>query len=328
MQKLVSVIIPTFDRAHSIVEAIESVKKQTYSAVQIIIIDDGSHDNTAQIVAKFDGVEYYYQKNRGQAAARNLGLKYARGEYIASLDSDDIWGTDFLTNSVKCLEKHDLDFVFLNWTSSNGKENFVNFWQRNKKWKKYTTKSDDDWFFIDSKQLRQLFLIACPSPSSSLLLRRKSMQVKWNEEMIAADDWFLMLEIIISKPCRAAFTTVPHWIKRVFGDNVYDGRNALEVTQNSLHDDLLMAQYLESKLNTAEKMIFRRRLALNYLGLGRLKWKNENISKNLFLNLIKAFSLAPFGVSSHIMMMFVDHIKCRLKTTPTTAEQLKKQTND
>src|SRR4028118_658180 len=107
-QKLVSVIIPTYNRAHSVVEAIRSVKNQSYPNVQVIIIDDGSRDNTAEVVAGVKNVEYYYQENRGQGAARNLGLKYAKGDYVASLDSDDIWQPEFLAESVKCLEKHGL----------------------------------------------------------------------------------------------------------------------------------------------------------------------------------------------------------------------------
>src|SRR4028119_1689353 len=99
-QKLVSVIIPTYNRAHLIVKAIQSVKAQSYSPIQIIVVDDGSEDSTAEEIAKFENVEYYHQDNKGQGAARNLGLNNARGEYIASLDSDDIWHEDFLRVAV------------------------------------------------------------------------------------------------------------------------------------------------------------------------------------------------------------------------------------
>lgn len=313
MQKLVSVIIPTYNRAHSVVEAIRSAKSQTYPAVQIIVADDGSQDDTAEIVKQFDNIEYYYQENGGQAAARNLGLKYAKGDYIASLDSDDVWNLNFLTESVKCLEKHDLDFVFLNWTSLNGKESFLDFWERNKKWKKYISNSDDEWFLLDSKKLRNLFLEVCPSPSSSLLLRRESLVSAWNEEMIAADDWYLMLEMVLSKPCRAAFTLSRYWTKRVFGDNVYDGRNTLEVISNTSHDDRLIARYLGSQLNLSEKSILRKRQALTHLNLGRLKRKNEKMSKNVFLDVYKAFALAPVSISFQIVEIFMNHLRYEKK---------------
>jgi glycosyltransferase involved in cell wall biosynthesis len=312
--KLVSIIIPTFNRAHLVVEAIRSVQAQSYPTKQIIVIDDGSQDDTMQVVAQFEGVKYYRQENRGQAAARNLGLRYAKGEYIASLDSDDVWHREFLTDSVKCLEKHDLDFVFLNWTSADGKESFLDSWERNKEWQKFIVKRDADWFLLDPEQLRRLFLKGCPSPSSSLLLRRSSLVAAWNEDMIAADDWCLILEMVLSKPCCAAFTLSSYWLKRVFGDNVYDGRNALEVTRNSLHDDQLMAQRFSSQLTSAERYILRERLACHYFKFGRLNWKCESFPKNLFLGVAAAFALTPVGASFHITKKFINYIKYHMKT--------------
>jgi glycosyltransferase involved in cell wall biosynthesis len=314
-QKLVSVIIPTFNRAHSVVEAIQSVKNQTYRKIQIIVIDDGSQDNTAEIVAQFKDIEYYYQENKGQAAARNLGLKYAKGEYLASLDSDDIWDEKFLTESIKCLEKHDLDFVFLNWKSTDGKETFLDGWEQNNRWQSFTSARDGKWSLIDAKQLRRLFLIACPAPTSSLLMRRSSVS-SWNESVIVADDWFLILDMVLSKPCRAAFTLEPYWLKRIFGDNIYDGRNILEVTGNNLHDDKLMAQGLNSQLRYSERFTLRKRLACNHLNFGRLNWKRENLSKVVLYNVGKAFTLAPIGVSFYILEIFINHLKYRMKEIP------------
>lgn len=310
-EKLVSVIIPTYNRAHSVVDAVRSVQEQSYPNVQIIVIDDGSRDNTAEIIGQFADVEYYFQENRGQAGARNTGLKYAKGEYVASLDSDDIWHPNFLTVAVNCLEKHDLDFVFLNWTATDGRENFLDFWERTNHWRKFVAARDEDWNLIESKQLRRLFLIACPTPTSSLLMRRSS-GIAWNEETIIGDDWLMMLEMVVSKPCRAAFTLSPHWLKRVFGDNVYDGRDVMQVSENTLRDDLLMARCLNPRLTATEKLILRKRMACNHLNFGHLNWKREHISKIVFYNVVKAFSLAPVGISYYLLEIFVNHLKNRL----------------
>ena len=153
--KLVSIIIPTFNRASPVVEAIRSAQNQSYPAKQIIVVDDGSQDDTPQIAARFTGIEYYRQENKGQAAARNLGLSYAKGEYIASLDSDDIWYSGFLTEAVKCIEKHNLDFVFLNWIGTDGNENFIDAWERQKKWRQLELERDSDWLFLDSEHFKE-----------------------------------------------------------------------------------------------------------------------------------------------------------------------------
>lgn len=88
----VSVIIPTYNRANYICEAIDSVIAQTCKDYEIIVVDDGSTDNTKDAIKKYDGkIRYIYQKNRGVAAARNAGIRQAVGRYIAFCDSDDIW---------------------------------------------------------------------------------------------------------------------------------------------------------------------------------------------------------------------------------------------
>ena len=90
---LVSVIIPTYNRDEFIGETIQSVLDQTFRDFEIIIIDDGSTDGTADVVKTFsdDRVKYIYQENRGRSNARNHGLKKAAGRYIAFLDSDDLY---------------------------------------------------------------------------------------------------------------------------------------------------------------------------------------------------------------------------------------------
>ena len=88
----VSVIIPTYNRAHFIVDAIESVLAQTFKNKEIVIVDDGSTDNTKEILSGLqDRVRYIYQENSGPTCARNRGILASNAEYIAFLDSDDIW---------------------------------------------------------------------------------------------------------------------------------------------------------------------------------------------------------------------------------------------
>jgi glycosyltransferase involved in cell wall biosynthesis len=88
----VSIIIPTYNRASTLSRAIDSVLSQTCPPLEIIIVDDGSQDNTAQLMTeRYGQCDYLYQPNQGVSSARNLGIKKARGEWIALLDSDDRW---------------------------------------------------------------------------------------------------------------------------------------------------------------------------------------------------------------------------------------------
>ena len=93
-----SVIIPSYNRAKSISKAIDSILIQKIEDIEIIVVDDGSTDNTIDVLKKYDNkIKILQQENRGPGAARNLGIKSANGKYIAFLDSDDLWFSWTLT---------------------------------------------------------------------------------------------------------------------------------------------------------------------------------------------------------------------------------------
>jgi glycosyltransferase involved in cell wall biosynthesis len=110
----VSVIIPTYNRAVLVQEAIESVLGQTFDDYEIILIDDGSTDGTREALDRFaSNICYIRQENRGLSAARNRALELAKGEYIALLDSDDFWPPHKLALEVSILDRYrDVGFVF------------------------------------------------------------------------------------------------------------------------------------------------------------------------------------------------------------------------
>jgi glycosyltransferase involved in cell wall biosynthesis len=102
---LISVVIPTRNRAHYLGEAIESVLTQSYRHLDIIVVDDGSTDHTTDIVAGFgDRVRFLQQDNRGTGAARNAGISQAAGEFLAFLDDDDIWNEEKLVRQMRVFE--------------------------------------------------------------------------------------------------------------------------------------------------------------------------------------------------------------------------------
>jgi glycosyltransferase involved in cell wall biosynthesis len=87
-------------------EALESVFAQKHRPLQVIVVDDGSTDGTAEVVRSFEDVEYIYQENQGVSAARNRGLEKARGEMIAFLDADDLWKPEKLEKQMQFMTKH------------------------------------------------------------------------------------------------------------------------------------------------------------------------------------------------------------------------------
>jgi glycosyltransferase involved in cell wall biosynthesis len=103
-----SVVIPLYNKQDFISKCIESVLTQSFPSFEIIVIDDGSQDNSEKIVKeiKDDRVRYFHQKNSGVSAARNKGIEEASGEYIAFLDADDWYEDDFLTVVYKSIQEH------------------------------------------------------------------------------------------------------------------------------------------------------------------------------------------------------------------------------
>jgi glycosyltransferase involved in cell wall biosynthesis len=116
-KNLVSVVIPTYNTSNFLIKAIQSVINQTYKNWELIIVDDGSTDQTRQIVEEFQKkdsrIKYFFQNNKGQGAARNLGIKNTSGNYIAFLDSDDEFFENKLERVISYFEKDkNIGFIY------------------------------------------------------------------------------------------------------------------------------------------------------------------------------------------------------------------------
>ncbi len=111
----ISVVIPTYEREQLVPRAIESVLAQSFMPYEIIVVDDGSTDNTKKVLSEKFGkkIRYFYKKNGGVSSARNYGMRKAKGDLVAFLDSDDIWMKDKLEIQTEYLRRYPkLDFVF------------------------------------------------------------------------------------------------------------------------------------------------------------------------------------------------------------------------
>jgi len=134
-QLLVSAIIPVYNGERYLAEAIESMLAQTYRPIEVIVVDDGSSDGSADIARSSREVRYIYQPNQGVAVARNKGIEAARGDFIAFLDQDDLWTPSKLSVQMDYLLGHpDVGYViarmrvFLEpgteWPSSLNKDHY------------------------------------------------------------------------------------------------------------------------------------------------------------------------------------------------------------
>lgn len=132
MEDLVSIIMPTYNCAKYIGEAINSVLSQTYKNWELIIVDDCSIDNTEEVVKKYlekdNRIKYFkLSVNSGPAVARNVALEKASGKYIAFLDSDDLWMEEKLEKQISFMKQNNYNFTFTSYIqiNENGEENGV-----------------------------------------------------------------------------------------------------------------------------------------------------------------------------------------------------------
>ena len=121
-QPLVSIIIPTYNRAHLIGETLDSILAQTYQNWECIIVDDGSSDNTDEVVGEYTKKDtrfkYYHRTNEhlpGGNGARNYGFKMSEGEYVNWLDSDDLFSENKIDEQVKLINEAKPDVVTYKW---------------------------------------------------------------------------------------------------------------------------------------------------------------------------------------------------------------------
>lgn len=120
----VSVVIATYNRARYLPETIESVLRQRFRDFELIVVDDGSTDNTRRLLESYGGaIRFIYQDNRGPSAARNLGIRHARGRWISIQDSDDLCAPEHLEYLVAAVERHpNCGMIFANGAYLEGPE--------------------------------------------------------------------------------------------------------------------------------------------------------------------------------------------------------------
>lgn len=181
----VSVIVPTYNRANRLEGTLRSIVSQTYQDFELIVVDDGSTDNTSKVIESFPSAQYLpMKKNSGVSKARNIGLACAKGEFICFLDSDDLWKEKKLEIQIHWMESNTDNQVC--YTDEIWVRNGVRVNQMNKH-RKYT----GDIF-------RHCLALCIVSPSSVMIRARLFSEIgNFDESLPACEDYDLWLRIAV-----------------------------------------------------------------------------------------------------------------------------------
>ncbi len=307
----VSVIIPTYNRAHLIERAIQTVLSQTYQDLEIIVVDDGSSDNTEEVVMtlKDERIRYIrHEENKGAPAARNTGIQAAKGDYIAFQDSDDEWLPQKLEKQMKVFEtvSAKVGVVYTGFLRiENDKKEYIPYL--------WVTKKEGD---IHKELLKGSFIT-----TPAILVRKECFKKAgmFDERLPRLQDWELVLRL--SKYYDFKFIDEPLLKSPYMTDSISSSEKARikalklilsKHLDNFMEDKKSLAKYyfgiglhlcLNNEIAEGESYITkafeinpdRRLLSEKYFIIGRRLYSNKNV-KDGRNYLIKAVKTYPFNI--------------------------------
>lgn len=270
----VSVIIPTYNSSKLLKEAIGSVLSQTYPILEIIVVDDGSTDDTAKVVQEYvraqehkstgAQVKYIRQENKGPAAARNKGIREARGNYIAFLDSDDLWLPDKIEKQIVLFEKSDYAMVYCDMSHVvNGKTVYKSYLKG--RGYKYFGKGD-----IYNNLLRENFIF-----TPTVIMRRCILDRMegFDEKFRICEDYKMWLSIAREYPI--GYIDEPLVIRRRVEANITKDKFLYSISSVRLFKELKM----DKRHDSTTSRVITENLRKNYSELGYWYWKRKNFLK-------------------------------------------------
>lgn len=268
MTNSVSVVIPTYNRRGVIMRAIASVQAQTCPVSELIVVDDGSDDGTAQALAELDGVRYIYQNNQGVSAARNRGIDACSSRFVAFLDSDDAWLPTKLESQLEELGKTGLQFCH---TEEIWIRNGVRVNQKRKHRK------------AGGDQFERSIELCCISPSSVLIARELfDIYGVFDTALPACEDYDLWLRICAFQ--QIAFVDTPQIYK--YGghdDQLSRAFPAMDRFRLKALEKLLLANAISENQRRLVLQNMKTRLRVLWMGAQ----KRENLSLMTELSALK-----------------------------------------
>jgi glycosyltransferase involved in cell wall biosynthesis len=271
---MVTVVIPTYNRANLIARSIKSVLSQTYQDFELVVVDDGSTDNTKEVIDSFDDDRIRYvrhSENKGEAATRNTGIKVGRGEYIACQDSDDEWLPEKLAKQVQAFENcpPDIGVVYTGfWKIENNEKTYIPF--------SWVNQKEGD---IHRELLKGNFI-----GSPATLIKKECFKKvgMFDEKLFHLVDWELWLRV--SKYYHFRFVDEPLLVAHYDSDNVSINQDEFIKAQ-----ELILEKHFEDFSKDKELLV------TYYVYIGDLLISEGDVRKGRSY-LTKALKLSPFSV--------------------------------
>lgn len=225
----ISVVIPTFNHSDFVLQAINSVKNQSVPIKEIIIIDDGSTDETSEILQRVDGIKYHRQDNMGAHNAINRGIELSSGSHIAILNDDDLFQTFHINQAVDNLVNHGASICFSN----------PRIFGNGVMLDKYVAHMKKVDFLVGTRgHLASLLEINWFLSTSSMVFTRQHIEkVGYFSDFKLAHDWEFALRSIFRFESRFVVTTLPSWWYRIHGKN--STLSIMESTKQREIDEIL-----------------------------------------------------------------------------------------
>jgi glycosyltransferase involved in cell wall biosynthesis len=221
----VSVVIPTYNRAHTLRDAVASVLAQRFRSLELLVVDDGSTDGTGALVraVRDPRVRYIAREHAGVSSARNAGVQHARGELLAFLDSDDVWRPDKLTHEVAFLDRHrEADAVFSDLEKLDGERAYASFMRQTAVFSRYLRdRRYPDGLMLSPREMRLILLEEVPIKPSALTLRRAAFERTggFDEGWSSSEDWEFLLRF--ARAHRIGYLDRPLAVLRVGADSLH-----------------------------------------------------------------------------------------------------------
>lgn len=296
MKQLVSIIIPTYNRAHLIGETLMSIQNQTYQNWECIVVDDFSTDNTKDFINNFNNdkrIKYINKPlsfKKGANSSRNLGFQESKGDFILWFDSDDIMHPEYLYRSMEILIEYQLDFCKVNWMVffNSFKINLLESYQKTERMSTINVKDMDD--FITNK---------LPINTISTIWKKTSIgSESFNEKLFYADEWEFYCRLISNGLTGIALDEVLIFVRK----------HQHSTTSEFYANDVIRRTSKKEAIALVIENLYHKKLLskvlLKYLLNSLIAFRDFRILKHIFKKVNLALTLQFFYFVKYFMYPF------------------------